>query len=226
MKIKKNNLILLLNQVLYLVLIPTFIIGSFNTIDNYEIHDIINYLYIIKHSVLALIVGLIIIGLIYLISRLSLKHKIFKVILKIYYVISAIISILVLIIAYHKCVSIYNDLNGLNEIGLQYIPSVYFLGFMLFLLAIAIFLSLFNLPKIINKENIILKKIDYIPMLINFVLLLSLTVIYLFNCKLEVSLLYAHIYYFYFYMLFMIIPHLLFNIYVVGLLKDYKKEAK
>lgn len=228
MKIKKNNLILLLNELFYLILVPALVFSLMNhAIKNISLYepigdDTVNLSgYLIITFLIITIIGLLFSGLLYIISRLSLKKKVFKIILKIYYVLLYIFLgaciIESFIVKYH--------LMGNNISYLVDSNNFFFVG--LIILSITVFLSLYNIPKIINKENLKLSKIDFIPMIMNFIFFVILIMVWFLNLFVNINYyisLYA--YYLYFYIIIFAFPHLLFNIYVTGLLKENKKEAK
>ena len=229
MKIKKNNLILLLNELFYLILVPALIFSLMNhaikLFDLYEPIDgsttNLNNNSIIITFLIVIMVGLLLSALLYIISRLSLKKKAFKIMLKIYYVLLYIFLgayiIEAFMIKYHLMggdISYLVDSNNFLFVGL-------------IILSITVFLSLYNIPKIINKENLKLSKIDFIPMIMNFVFFVILIMVWLLNLIININYYVSmYAYYLYFYIIIFAFSHLLFNIYVIGLLKENKKEAK
>ena len=190
----KYKIILLLNEIFYIIIIPSFLQISVrygNGIDvkpHFSIKDLI-----------IPILGLAVIFLVYLFSKLSLKKKVFKVLDRINLVLSVIFVLIFLILE-----------------GYCYIINVDFIftGIMLVLLGITLFLTVLNIMKMAKIEKIKLEKIDYLPIILNLIFTLILIIVFFVN-NANLSNIYAHhIIFLYYYMLFLIVPHLLFNIYL------------
>lgn len=207
---KKNKIVLLLNELLYIIVIPACLFLSLNYYNSLE-SDSNNFgkIYFSSRDIIILFIVFFIISLMYLFSKFSLKKKIFKVLDKINFVLSIIGSLLIIILDYCFLGS----------------GPYSFTRIMIVLIAIMLFLSILNIRRIAKVDIINLERKDYLPIILNLIFTLIIMITFLVN-RANLSIHYDQILILYYYEMFLIIPHLLFNIYLCIVMREKFKEVK